>query len=502
MTKVPIVKDGKVIGHRVHKYDAWNRLVEIKNDQDDVVATMKYDGLGRRIYKAITNSGDMNATYKFFYDGRRVIETRNGSDNVIKHKVWGPTYVDELVQVATNDNPTVDDDMDDSYVILDDANFNVIGMMNDDHDLIERREYHPYGRRQVFINGPNDSSDYTCKSEIPHPQVVVLGLTPQAYSICDEGHQGLPHDKEIDVLNNRARYTSPTLCRSTGRDPLDYIDGNNLYAYLMDNPANGLDPTGTERIHTNGSDVWWIIEEPGTFDNSDKKWVWIGKLHGSEVEIQIGFAKGKEFATPKSNYRVSLATLKAQTENWWDIAGVFGGASNIAGARKAAAARRAAGSSLDEVAGGFTSGKNVGKPAGEVADATANARKVPSGSKSAVDKSWKSKIHGKAHPTGTDGHRFRTYREAIAEAKNPDVKSVHLDHGYNRGLDLDPKTITPNRRPDVLSVYNDGKVVRVEVQSTTDVPAILRSRNAALDAQLRSRGFKPTPPRVVQPTRR
>ena len=205
---------------------------------------MTYDGLGRRISKTVTGSGDMNATYKFFYDGRRVIETHNGSDQVIKHKVWGPTYVDELVQVATNDNPTVDDDMDDSYVILDDANFNVIGMMNDDHDLIERREYHPYGRRQVFINGPNDSSDYTCKSEIPHPQVVVLGSTPQAYSICDEGHQGLMHDKEIDVFNNRARYTSPTLCRSTGRDPKDYIDGNNLYAYLMDSPGNGLDPTG------------------------------------------------------------------------------------------------------------------------------------------------------------------------------------------------------------------------------------------------------------------
>jgi len=227
--------------------------------------------------------------------------------------------VDELVQVATNDDPTdTEQDCETSYVILDDANFNVIGMMNDDHDLIERREYHPYGRRQVFKQ--RSSTDAQCKAEIPHPQVVEISGEPQAYSICDEGHQGLMHDKATGRIDVRTRGLEPDICRYTGRDPLEYIDGSNLYAYLRNNPANGLDPTGTERIHTNGSDVWWIIEEPGTFYNSDKKWVWIGKLHGSEVEIQIGFAKGKEFATPKSNYRVSLATLKAQTENWWDRA--------------------------------------------------------------------------------------------------------------------------------------------------------------------------------------
>jgi hypothetical protein len=119
-----------------------------------------------------------------------------------------------------------------------------------------------------------------------------------------------------------------------------------------------------------------------------------------------------------------------------------------------------------------------------------------------VDKSWKSKVDGKAQKTGTPGHQFRTYREAIKEAKNPDVVSVHLDHGYNRALDLDPGTISPNLRPDVTSLYNDGRVKRVEVQSKTDVPAILRSRNSAVDQQLIKEGFTPTPPVVVQPTQK
>ena len=289
---------------------------------------MTYDGLGRRISKTVTGSGDMNATYKFFYDGRRVIETHNGSDQVIKHKVWGPTYVDELVQVATNDNPTVDDDMDDSYVILDDANFNVIGMMNDDHDLIERREYHPYGRRQVFINGPNDSSDYTCKSEIPYPQVVVLGSTPQAYSICDEGHQGLMHDKATGQINVRTRYLDAILCRYIGRDILEYIDGSNMYAYLMDSPGNYTDWRGaeTEKMSTSGS----FFSRHYTAGDLEKNRVKPdyhpkGPLRGKSgfrswaVDVWRNPLNRMPYRAPSQVYKKMHFFKNHKTRNWYDI---------------------------------------------------------------------------------------------------------------------------------------------------------------------------------------
>ena len=63
---------------------------------------MKYDGLGRRIVKTIDNSGDWDAEYHYDDDGQQMIETRDNSEDVLKQRVWGLTYVDELVQIAVN----------------------------------------------------------------------------------------------------------------------------------------------------------------------------------------------------------------------------------------------------------------------------------------------------------------------------------------------------------------------------------------------------------------
>ena len=114
----------------------------------------------------------------------------------------------------------------------------------------------------------------------------------------------------------------------------------------------------------------------------------------------------------------------------------------------------------------------------------------------------RAKIFGTAQQTGSDGaHAFRSYREAILLARNPEVEAVFLNRGYNRGLDLAPKTISPNRRPDVLGRYFDGRVDRVEVWSRTDDPLVLSSRNSALDRQIIQQGYTPLTPRVVYPVR-
>jgi len=133
---------------------------------------------------------------------------------------------------------------------------------------------------------------------------------------------------------------------------------------------------------------------------------------------------------------------------------------------------------------------------GHADDAARLADDVPSTSHA---KPWKAKIHGTAHATKTPGHKFRTLREAIKDAKNPDVERVHLNHGYNRALGLDPKTIGPNRRPDVTTIFKDGRVGRKEVKSLSDKIKDLIGRNTALDDQIIDQGFNPLRPEVVIP---
>ncbi len=57
-----------------------------------------------------------------------MVETRNGSDQVIAQHVWGGRYLDELVQVAVNSDPSADATCDRLYPALHDANFNVAGL--------------------------------------------------------------------------------------------------------------------------------------------------------------------------------------------------------------------------------------------------------------------------------------------------------------------------------------------------------------------------------------
>jgi len=96
---------------------------------------MEYDGLGRRIVKAVDNSGDWDCTYKYYYNGQQMVEVQNGSDYALKQYVWGLQYVDELVQImnapcgaSANSKPNC------PFWVLQDANFNTLGVVRINRD--------------------------------------------------------------------------------------------------------------------------------------------------------------------------------------------------------------------------------------------------------------------------------------------------------------------------------------------------------------------------------
>ena len=147
------------------------------------------------------------------YSYTNSIETRDGSDNVLKQHVWGTQYVDELVQIAINDDPDDggEDDCETNLYALQDANYNVLGIVESDGDLAERYEYTPYGQRTVFTSAGSD--DTLCMSPILESKRVEVSGVPQSYGLCDVGHQGLMHDKEFGLIYNCARHLHPRLGR-------------------------------------------------------------------------------------------------------------------------------------------------------------------------------------------------------------------------------------------------------------------------------------------------
>jgi hypothetical protein len=88
---------------------------------------------------------------------------------------------------------------------------------------------------------------------------------------------------------------------------------------------------------------------------------------------------------------------------------------------------------------------------------------------------WKAKVFGTGQKTGSEGHAFRSYREAIPSAKMESTESVHLNQGMNRVLG-EPGAINPNRRPDVTIMRKDGRIDQVEVMSKTDDATLLLKR--------------------------
>jgi hypothetical protein len=72
-------------------YDAWNRLVEVRDASDVLMATYGYNGLNQRVKKTVGTT----VTTSFFNANWQELESKTGNDTTTY--VWGLRYVDDLV---------------------------------------------------------------------------------------------------------------------------------------------------------------------------------------------------------------------------------------------------------------------------------------------------------------------------------------------------------------------------------------------------------------------
>jgi YD repeat-containing protein len=157
-----------------YTYDAWNRLVKATlNDTDITIQQAEFDGLGRRIKKTVTNSGDLDGTTVYLYNRHQIIETRNGSDEVTLQVYPGTRYIDEVVGLRVKDQGRL--------YAHQDANWNVTALTDLTGRVIEQYWYSPTGSsRPTSPPTPSTSTTtatWTPRTSQPGPAAVPAGAT-------------------------------------------------------------------------------------------------------------------------------------------------------------------------------------------------------------------------------------------------------------------------------------------------------------------------------------
>ena len=183
-------------------YDAENKQVEVKDDQDNSIGQYWYDGDGKRVKKYVPATGE---TTKFVYDaaGKQIAEYSS------------------IVQNDTNAKT--------AYLTADhlgSPRINTDGTGN----VIARHDYHPFGEEIATT-----------------ARVVGLGYTSdtirkQFTGYERDGESGLDFAQARYFVSTAGRFSTPDPLLSSGRtgNPQTW----NRFTYVLGNPLNLTDPSG------------------------------------------------------------------------------------------------------------------------------------------------------------------------------------------------------------------------------------------------------------------
>ncbi|MFN5074577.1 MAG: RHS repeat domain-containing protein, partial [Planctomyces sp.] len=205
-------------------YDAWNRLVKIA-DGGNTVSEYQYDGAKRRVVQKSYVSGTLNETRHLYYTEPskwQVVEERGGtSTSANRQFVWGLRYIDDLIlrDRDTDGNGTLDERL----YSLQDANWNVTGLVNTSGVIQQRFVYTAYGL-PVFL-----SSSFTA------------GSNTAAWEVLYAGYR---FETATSLMHVRHRVLNAALGCWVQRDPIGYLMGLGLYEYAASDPVDIVDASG------------------------------------------------------------------------------------------------------------------------------------------------------------------------------------------------------------------------------------------------------------------
>ena len=201
-------------------WDDLNRLTKIKvgtSDGTNDEAIFIYDVNNQRVRKEYDSDddGDIDVndeTIEFVWaDGHVIEEYVDGS--LDRNYVHGNQFIDELV--------LFEDSSGDYHYYLQDFRYTVYALVDDTGTVEERYRFDPYGKRTVVTDDGSIDEHY--------------GFTGRYHDDSDE----------TDLIYFRNRWMSGEMGRFVSRDPVEYVDGMNLYAgYFI---VNEVDWSGFAR---------------------------------------------------------------------------------------------------------------------------------------------------------------------------------------------------------------------------------------------------------------
>ena len=191
-----------------YQWDALNRLVQITQPAQGAtperVSTFLYDGLGRRVGITESVGGVTTSDKRYLWVGESVAEERDSTGATITKR-----FLSQGVQIGSANYYYTRDHLGSIRELTDAAG-----------TVQARYDYDPYGRRTrvAGVGTPALEADFGFTGHFFH-QATGLSLT---------------HYRAYD----------PALGRWLSQDPIAEAGGLNLYAYVGNNPVNGIDQLG------------------------------------------------------------------------------------------------------------------------------------------------------------------------------------------------------------------------------------------------------------------